>query len=293
MKSRDVLGPVLLLLTATLWSFGGVLIKSVEWNPIAIAGMRSALALPVVLAFMGLPRFRMTPALIGGALAYVATVILFVSATWLTTAANAVFLQYTAPIYVAVIGHWWLGERALRIDWIIIVVALAGIVLFFTDQLTFSGFWGNVCALGSGIAFATMALCLRREKSGSPIASILLGNLLTALLCLPFFFIGKAPSPQGWLMLAVLGMVQLGLPYVLYAAAIKRVTALEATLITLLEPILNPLWVMLVVGERPGRWAIFGAALVTAAVLLRGVLMVIAGGSKSPERGEPARKDFV
>ncbi|HXA09722.1 MAG TPA: DMT family transporter [Chthoniobacterales bacterium] len=271
---RRFLPPVLLLLAALCWSLGGVLIKSIDWPPMAIAGGRSAIAIPVILLCIGRPRFTCSRAQIGGALGYAGTVILFVFATRMTTAANAIFLQYTAPIYVALIGRWYLDERASRVDWLVIAVALLGIALFFFDRLTTAGMWGNIIALASGLAFASVALFLRKEKAGSPIASIVLGNVIVALAGAPFMF--QAPSlGEGSLWrLALLGTVQLGLPYVFYAAAIKQVTALEATLIPLLEPVLNPLWVMLALGEKPGPWAIVGGLLVLVAVLGRGVIMM-------------------
>ena len=119
-----LLPPLLLLLTALCWSLGGVLIKSIDWPPMAIAAGRSAVAIPVMLLCIGRSRFNFSLAQIGGAIAYALTVALFVFATRMTTAANAIFLQYTAPIYVAIIGRWYLGERALRIDWLVIAVAL-------------------------------------------------------------------------------------------------------------------------------------------------------------------------
>jgi drug/metabolite transporter (DMT)-like permease len=273
MQKHRLFAPLLLLATALLWSFGGVLIKSVEWNALAIAGMRSAIAALVILACIRHPRVSFSAVQIGGAIAYAATVILFVLATRLTTAANAIFLQYTAPIYVAALGHWCLGERALRIDWLVMGIALGGIALFFIDQLTLAGMWGNVTALASGVTFAAMVVLLRKEKSGSPVASVLMGNILTAVITSPFM-LGPMPPLQSWKALALLGTVQLGLSYVFYTIAIKRVTALEATLIPLLEPVLNPLWVMLAIGERPGPWATLGAAFVVGAVLVRGILML-------------------
>jgi drug/metabolite transporter (DMT)-like permease len=267
------LPPLLLLLAALLWSLGGVLIKSIDWHPMAIAGARSAIAIPVMLACIGRPRFSFSTAQIGGAIGYAATVALFVFATRMTTAANAIFLQYTAPIYVALIGRWYLGERALAIDWLVIAVALGGVALFFLDRLTTSGFWGNLIALASGLAFACVAIFLRKERAGSPVTSIILGNIIVALASLPFLF-GEPFAHGDWWRLLLLGAVQLGLPYVLYATAIKYVTALEAALIPFIEPILNPLWVMLALGERPGPWAIVGGVLVLGAVLLRATLMI-------------------
>ncbi len=274
---RRFLPPVLLLLAALCWSLGGVLIKSIDWPPMAVAGGRSALAIPIILLCVGRPKFTFSAAQIGGAIGYAGTVILFVFATRMTTAANAIFLQYTAPIYVALLGRWYLGERASRIDWLVIAVALLGIALFFMDRLTTAGMWGNIIALGSGLAFASVALFLRKEKAGSPVASILLGNILVALAGLPFMLQAPSLGEGGLWRLVLLGTVQLGLPYVFYAIAIKQVTALEATLIPLLEPVLNPLWVMLALGERPGPWAIVGGLLVLGAVLGRGLLMMRAG----------------
>ncbi len=158
-----------------------MLIKSIDGPPLAVAGARSAIAIPLLLICMGRPRFTFSVAQIGGAVGYALTVVLFVFATRMTTAANAIFLQYTAPIYVALIGRWYLGERALRIDWLVIAVALGGIALFFMDRLTTAGFWGNIVALGSGLAFASVAIFLRKEKAGSPITSILFGNVLVAV----------------------------------------------------------------------------------------------------------------
>ncbi len=273
MIPRRFLPPVLLLIAALCWSLGGVLIKSIVWPPMAIAGGRSAIAIPMILLCVGRPRFTFSRAQIGGALGYAGTVILFVFVTRMTTAANAIFLQYTAPIYVALIGRCYLGERASRIDWVVITVALIGIALFFLDRLTVTGLWGNIIALGSGLAFASVALFLRKERAGSPVASIVLGNVIVALAGFPFML--QAPSlGEGSLWrLVLLGTVQLGFPYVLFATAIKQVTALKATLVPLLEPVLNPLWVMLALGERPGPWSIVGGLLVLGAVMVRGVII--------------------
>jgi drug/metabolite transporter (DMT)-like permease len=268
------LAPVLLVITALLWSLGGVLIKSIDWPPMAIAAGRSIAAIPVLLVCARGQRFTFSAAQVGGAIAYAATVALFVFATRMTTAANAIFLQYTAPIYVAIIGRWYLGERTLPIDWWVIAVALGGIALFFLDRLTTSGFWGNIAALASAFSFASLVIFLRKERTGSPINSVILGNIIVGIAGAPFLL--RAPLHAAgalWLVL-VLGVLQLGLSYALYAEAIKHVTALEAMLIPMIEPILNPVWVMLALGERPGPWAIVGGALVLGAVLVRGIVMV-------------------
>src|SRR5687767_3843420 len=205
---------LLLLLTAVLWSLGGLLIKSVDWPSMAKSGARSAIASIIIWSWVGRPRFTWRPAQLGAALAYAGTVTLFVVANDRTTAANAIFLQYTAPIYVALLGHWLLGERTRRIDWLCIAVALAGIALFFRDQFSPRGLSGILAALGSGLSFGTMIVLLRKERDASPASALLLGNLLTAVIGLPFAIGHSLPAREAGLLVA-LGVVQMGIPYIL------------------------------------------------------------------------------
>jgi drug/metabolite transporter (DMT)-like permease len=262
---------LLLVASAVLWSLGGVLIKSIEWPSLAKAGGRSAIACVLLVCWLRRPKFTWSASQIGAALAYAGTVSLFVVANDRTTAANAIFLQYTAPIYVALFGSWLLGEPARRIDWICIVIALAGIALFFCDQFSPRGLTGILAALASGVSFGVMVMLLRKERDASPASALLLGNILTAAIGLPFAIGHPLTAPEAGA-LALLGVVQLGIPYILYSLAIRHVTALEAILVPMLEPILNPLWVDLAKGERPGPWSLVGGALVLAAVLLRGLV---------------------
>jgi drug/metabolite transporter (DMT)-like permease len=263
-----------ILLAAVLWSAGGVLIKSVDWHPAAIAGMRSAIASVVLWCLfrnMHLTRSRYQ---IGGALTYAAMVTLFVVATKLTTAANAIFLQYTAPVHVALFSRWFLNERVTKSDIAIIAITLCGMGLFFLDRLTFFGFWGNIAAIVSGMAFAWTCLLVRREGEDT-VEPLFLGNVLAALIGLPFMF-GPGPGPDlvGWLTLIVLGVFQLGFSYALFSYAMKHLPALEVILISTIEPILNPLWVLLFLGELPGKWALIGGAVVVISVTLKGVMSV-------------------
>ncbi|MCG3118087.1 MAG: hypothetical protein ALAOOOJD_00221 [bacterium] len=263
---------IFLIIASVLWSTGGLLIKLVHWNSLAIAGMRSAITAVVLLIYLRRPQFHWSPAQIGGGLAYAGTVILFVLANKMTTAANAILLQYSAPIYVALFGAWFLGERTHRLDWITIALVIGGMTLFFFDDLTGSGWWGNLCAMFSAVTFAWLVLFLRKQKDGSPFESILLGNVIAALVGLPFMF-DTMPAAKSWLGLLLLGVFQLGLAYIFYAAAVKHVSALEASLIPVLEPLLNPLWVLLFLGETPGWWAAVGGMIVLGAVTARGILM--------------------
>jgi drug/metabolite transporter (DMT)-like permease len=260
---------LLLIVTSLLWSLGGVLIKSVDWPSMAKAGVRSAMAAAVMWTWLRRPQFTFSSTQTGAAVAYAATVMLFILANDRTTAANAIFLQYTGPIYVALLGPWVLGEHTRRLDWLCISIALCGIALFFRDEFSPAGLWGNLAGLASGAAFGCTVIFLRKERDQSPASALLLGNLLTAVIGLPFCF-GKMPTPPEWAALAVLGVFQLGAAYILYSVAIRHVTALEAILITMLEPILNPVWVALKRGEVPGPWSLAGGSLVLGAVVLRG-----------------------
>ncbi|HEY8343811.1 MAG TPA: EamA family transporter [Bacillota bacterium] len=269
---------LLLFLTAVLWSLGGLLIKWVNWSAMAIAGMRSAIAAVVLWVYLRRPRFDWSFAQLGGAVAYSTTVVLFVLANKMTTAANAIILQYTAPIYVALFGSWFLGERATKGDWLAIFTVMGGMVLFFLDDLSPGNFYGNLLAILSGMSFAAMVLFLRKQKTGSPLESVFLGNIITAGLGLPFYF-QFPPEVTGWIGLLLLGVFQLGFPYIFYTLAVTRVTALQAVLIPVLEPLLNPVWVLLFMGETPGPWAILGGLTVLAAVTLR----CLAGAAREEE----------
>lgn len=258
------------------WSLAGVLIKfvAVTWPGLAVAGGRGFIAALFLLATNRGLRFHFSRDQIVGALGYAACTITFCTATTLTSAANAILLQYTAPIWVALFGAWFLGERAARADWLTIVVALGGMALFFKDSLTLGHLGGDTLAVVSGVCFAGMTVALRKQKDGSPVESIILGNLLAFLVGLPWIVRSPMLQPSGWAALLVLGVVQLGISYWLYARAIRHVTALEAVLIPVIEPVLNPLWVLIFMHEKPSRWALLGGAVVLGAVTIRAIVSV-------------------
>lgn len=269
-RSKAILS---LLLSAILWSSGGLMIKLVSWNPVAIAGLRSLIAMIVIVAYVRHPRFTWTFPQIGGAISYAVTVTLFVIATKLTTAANAILLQYTAPVYVAFLSAWVLKERPQWFDWLTIGMVLGGMALFFLDYLAPGGLLGNVLAILSGISFASFVLFMRKQRNESPFETVILGNLFTGVIGLPFMF-GAMPDGRSWIGLCFMGVIQLGLSYLLYSKAIKHVTAIEAILIPGIEPILNPIWVFLILGERPGNWALIGGFIVLISVTLRSLIAI-------------------
>ena len=262
---------VFLVLAAVLWSSGGLLIKLVDWSPLAIAGTRSAVAgIFVAILLRGRLGLGFSRPQWVASLAYAGAVISFVAATKLTTAANAILLQYTSPLYAALLAPRLLDEPTRRGDWLFIALALTGMGLFFGDQLSPQGLGGNLLALFSGLCVAVLALALRRagQASSSPIA---LGNFLAALICLPFVLAAPWPGWEALGVIVLLGVVQLGLPYYLYSLAVRRVSALEVTLIPVLEPILNPLWVAIFLGEAPGWWSMLGGVVVLGSVTAWGL----------------------
>ena len=271
--SRSVLQ---LVAAALCWSLAGVLIKYVAttWPGLAVAGGRGVIAAIFLLLTTRRLRFHFSRVQIIGALGYAACTVTFCTATTLTSAANAILLQYTAPVWVALLGAWLLGERATRADWITIVVALGGMALFFKDSLTLGNLGGDALAVASGVCFAGMTIALRKQRDGSPVESIILGNLLAFAIGLPWIVSAPLLPPSGWAALAVLGVVQLGVSYWLYARAIRHVTALEAVLVPVIEPILNPVWVLIFMHEKPTGWALAGGAVVLSAVTIRAIMSV-------------------
>lgn len=250
-----------------LWSLGGLLIKSIDLHPLAIAGARSAIAAIVLALVARKLKFIWTTAQFISAFSLVGTVLLFVLATKMTTAANAILLQYTAPVYVALISGWLLKEKIRAADWAVLGVILVGMILFFIEKVSVAYLWGNIIALISGVTFAGVALGLRAQKGVSTLESILLGHGLTAVIGLPFLFAGPSPENADIGRLLIMGIFQIGIPYALYGIAIRNVTALEATLIPMIEPVLNPIWVALFIGEIPSPLALVGGAIVLTAVL--------------------------
>ena len=258
-------------LAAVLFSTGGLLIKVVSVEPMALMGVRSAIAALVIGLFMGRPRFHRSLPQLGGAIALAAAQGFFIFANRDTTAANAIFIQYTAPVFVAFFGIRYLREPVGKLDWLSLATIGVGLLFFYSDGLTAAGATGNLYALLAGLAFAWFLLFMRKQKDASTIETVFLGNVLAALLGLPFLR-EVAPSAVDWSGMLILGVFQIGLPFILVARAIKELTAVEAVLIQALEPILSPLWVVLFIGETPTPLALLGGAVVVGAVTLRSIL---------------------
>ena len=263
---------ILLITAALMWSLGGIFIKLVDLNPMGIAGIRSLGAAVVLFIYIKKPRFYWNRYFFNGVLAYTAMVVLYVLSIRLTTAANAIFLEFTAPIYVVAFSYFLLNEKIDRFDILTMVIIFLGMGLFFMDELTFYGFWGNIMALVAGVCLALVTVLIRKEKE-SAFEIVFYGNVLTAIICFTFIIEGLSKSTQlDWLIIFGLGIFQLGIPYILYTTALKYVSALDAILVGMLEPILNPIWVYIFIGEAMGEWAFIGGALVIIGTLGRVII---------------------
>lgn len=271
-KCNNKIAIIYLIIASLLWSLGGVLIKLIQLNPIAITGIRSTISAALIWFLLKKPKFNWSKAQILGGISYACMMFFFVAANKMTTAANAILLQYTAPIYVAIFGFVFLKERTSRLDWITTIFVLSGMALFFMDDIELQNMLGNLLAIASGISFAAMVIVLRKQKNDSPLESILIGNIFAAVIALPFMF-QSLPSTSDFRTLIILGIFQLGLPYIFYAIAIKHVSAMESILIPVIEPIANPIWVFLAVGEFPSKWAFVGGTIVLLAVTIRCIIV--------------------
>jgi drug/metabolite transporter, DME family len=267
---------------ALLFSTGGAAIKAAAFTGWQIASFRSGVAALAILLMTAEARrgWSLRAVLVG--FAYAACLTLFVLANRLTTAANTIFLQSTAPLYLLVLSPWLLRERIRRQDAGFMAAVGLGLVLFFVsaepplatapDPVT-----GNLLALVSGFFWALTVCGLRWMGAadgahGSPVAAVVSGNLTAFLVALPLALPLGPHAPVDWVVIAYLGVFQIALAYVLVTSALRHIPALEASLILLIEPVLNPVWAWVVQGERPGSWALLGGAIILGATTFKGWL---------------------
>lgn len=266
-RSKAIL---LLVVAAILWSTGGVMIKATDWQPLSILVGRFMFSSVLLLVYLKRFPTHWTRWKVLAAAGHILTSFLFVSSTKLTTAANAIFLQYTAPLYIVLLGIWFLHERPTRTDWISMLVIFSGIFLFFFDKLSLNGLHGSILAVLSGVTMAVMTVALRAQKDAEPAESILMAQLPTAILGAPLV-LRESWSATNVLIIMYLGLIQIGLAFILFTTAIKHVPAIEATLISTLEPVLNPLWVLIFIGEQPGMFGLIGGLVVLAGVTINAI----------------------
>ena len=267
-KNRAML---LMVITAMMWSLGGIFIKLISWSPFLIAGVRSGISGSIMAMYMAAThtRFKLnTYSLLAGVgLGFSAT--LFTIANKLTTAANAIVLQYTAPIFILIISALFFKQKLARRDVIVVCITMAGMVLFFLDQLSPGNMLGNIFGILAGIFLAQMFVMVGRggDDDSTRMSGILIAHMITLLIGLPLG-IPMTESVAGIeiLYVIILGVFQLGIPYVLYGIASRDCPPLACSLIGMLEPLLNPVWVAIFIGKMPGPVALVGAVIIIATV---------------------------
>lgn len=268
-------GLAYLVAASLLWSSSGIFIKVLTLSAFHIACYRSlvsALAIVAILALRGrtwsLPR---DPLSLAGSCIYALVLVLFVVATKLTTAANAIFLQYAAPIYLLFLEPWIFRRPFARRDFWAVAACLGGMALFFAGHLEKGGLTGNVLALASGFLLALFSLLLkwkRETRPGhDPIGMVVLGNLVVALICLPKVLPAPQVTLNQGLMLLYLGIFQLGIAYMFFTAGMRYLSATAALITCMLEAVFNPVWVFIGVGERPSPYALAGGVVILSVIL--------------------------
>ncbi|HEX8891360.1 MAG TPA: DMT family transporter [Pyrinomonadaceae bacterium] len=266
--------PLLLVLAAALlWSTGGLFIKWTTLSAFELTFGRSLLAAITVAIFTRREGYRLNTMTVLTSLLYAALLLLFVIATKLTTAANAIFLQYTAPIYVLVLEPLFYKEKFRRADLFAVAACIAGMSLFFMGKLRPQDVSGNFTALASGLCFAFYILLLRHPHTQrvNRASSVIYGNLLlvifTAVVIIYFNGTAGHISVHDAVSVLYLGVVQIGVAYTLFTLGMARgVRSLDAGIVGYIEPVLNPIWVFIFLGERPSGWALVGGAIIIAAV---------------------------
>lgn len=258
-----------MLLCAALWSIAGIFIKLIPWNSIVIAGIRSLIAGAVMFVYMRYKRIGFTAdrrSMLGG-LALCCTLTCFVAANKLTTAANSIVLQFSAPMFIVVFSVLFLKKKFSRSDIFAVVLTMLGISLFFFDQLTPGHLLGNCVAIVAGMAFAGYYMSLEGASESERMSAILMAHGLTFCVSIPFIALeppelGAAPV----ICIFILGVAQLGIPYVLLGRASGSCPPLACSLLGAVEPLLNPVWVFIFDGEAPGMWALIGGVVVVVTI---------------------------
>jgi drug/metabolite transporter (DMT)-like permease len=286
MQSSSAGGVLSLVFCALLWSTGGVLVKLVDWNPFAIAGMRSLIGLiTVCIMLCRLPSFTVRDEKSGridpqgtlylyiAAACYAGTMILYIVANKLTTAANTILLEYTDPVYIILFGPLILGEKNRKSDYITVAGVVLGMVLFFADGLGSGRMLGNVLASFSGMTWGFCTIYMRKLRRRGSQDAFMLSHIMTFLVGVPFVCIYGLPSGKviisSCIGLVLLGVFQIGMPSILYARGIGSVRALSASFISMIEPLMNPVWVLLFMHEVPSVWTCIGGAVILGCIIGR------------------------
>lgn len=265
-------GVLAVVLTALLWSSGGLFVKLISLNAMQLSFFRCLIAALVFAIIFRKNLLKVNSFTFINAIFYAVVLTTFVIATKMTTAANAIFLQSTAPIYVLIFEPLINKTKYEKINFITISVCVIGMVLFFIGDLSPGETVGNFIALLSGLAFAAFFLGMKKNDKEYQQSSIFYGNILVALICIPFLFEMESLSFQDFWMVSFLGIFQIAFAYAIFTYGLKRIVAVEASIISMLEPVLNPLWVMIGYGEIPSTSALIGGGIIILAITVRTII---------------------
>lgn len=260
-----------MLICAALWSVAGIFIKLIPWNGFAVAGMRSLIAGLTIAVYMLITRRRyiLSRRTVIGGIMTAGVYTCFTVANKLTTAANAIVLQYTCPVFIVILSAIFLKQKIRKNDLAVVIATLAGIALFFFDQLKPGYILGNFVAIAAGMFMAVMFILVGNMEGDERFSTITNGQFLTFFVGLPFIIATKPEfTAAATASILVLGVFQLGISYILYVKSTQYCPPLACCLLGALEPLLNPVWVLIFDGERPGVWALIGGIIVVVSITL-------------------------
>jgi drug/metabolite transporter (DMT)-like permease len=266
-------GQLAVLATAVLWSSSGIAVKVNIWHPLVITFFRSLLASIFLIVVRFITRTRINKQnerfpFWAGSLAFASCMITFITANKLTTSANVIMLQYSAPIWAALLGWALVHEKPHWEHWGALVLVCSGLFLFFRDGLSSGSHAGDALSVLSGVFLGGFSVFLRMMKKGNPQDAMLMGHLVTAVICVPFIFLFPPSfNPTVIASISFLGIFQAGLASITFSYGIKRISAVQAMLIATAEPILNPIWVFVIIGEKPSMTALAGGIIIIVAVV--------------------------
>ena len=257
------------VIAAIIWSTGGLLVKLITLDAFTILFYRSLYAGIFFLIVFRSEALKFDKRALLVSACYAPLLICFVTATKLTTAANAIFLQYISPAIVLILEPRILKTRILKHNLITVVACIFGLSFFLLEQKGANHWWGDALALLSGFFSACLILSLRFSNRSQQMSGIMAGNILVVLITAPWFLKSATPLLQEHLMLAFLGFIQIGLGYLLFTYGQRRISAIDSSLIAMLEPILNPIWVMVGYNEIPSKWSLIGGGIILVTLAIR------------------------
>ena len=273
LESKGRSGPLFIALASLCWSFGGLFIRFIPWSAMSIVGIRAFLAAIVFIIYRRNVKLEFSRGNVFTALCLSATTILYVYANQLTTAAAAILLQFTAPVFIILIYLIFYGKKPSLSALVAVFFTLIGMILFFVENLEYGALLGNIFALLSGLSMAGVYVCNKRPDTNTENA-LFLGFLINSIIGLPFAFTGVTADVGPWIAVFFLGVVQVGFAYIFFSKGIKKTSALLACLTSTVEPILNPIWVMLAgilgflpITEIPGVFALIGGVIIILTVV--------------------------